>query len=71
MNTKKNITIRCPQCKIPFLKIYFNGKQSYLKWFGGKMNEVFCWGIYEIRCFKCGEKIEILREIMRALDKDF
>lgn len=67
----KNITIRCPNCKIPFAKIYFDGKQSYLKWYNGKMNETFCKGIYEINCFRCGTEIKIITQLLtRVFDKE-
>jgi len=63
----KSFVIRCSKCKVPFLKIYPDGNQTFLKWYGGKMNETFCRGIYEIECFKCHTKIDVMREVLTTV----
>ena len=65
----KNITIRCPKCKIPYVKVYKDGRQSFLKWYNGQMRETFIKGIEEVCCFNCGTQIRIPRLIRKVADQ--
>jgi len=62
-----SFVIKCPKCKVPFLKIYPNGDQTFLKWYDGKMNLTFCRGIYEIICFKCNTKIDVMQQLLTSI----